>query len=543
MARSFFNRGSIKVTLFLFGIFFVFTIILIFSGYFEIGLMSDDYLNFMSAQNSSLREKLTSSVPYYSNLHLRPVWFLMINAGIRINDLLGFEKGNFVLFRIENLIYFYLLILIGSILFYRTSRNITFSIAFALVVLLYPNNINDICWTVGKVDLLCAIFLFASVYFAFRYGDFRKNINIWIAVGFFILALLTKETAIILPLVTMLMLYICYGKERVFDAKLLITAEFAVLILYAVYRIMILGTQPSEVVTKFQRPGFFSTGNVIFKAFISLLMPFDYLSIQYYITTVNPVFAIYSALMIILLVAILFVLIRTMNFKYLFTLSLLFLVLIVPNIIAGYFRPQLILIPFVFFIFCLLMTMTFLKSNMVFMKIVFVLIIILNAKLSYNLIQEWKFAYEKSVTAINKLVEKNLDPQRKNIVLGLPSRFKQSAMLDYARGAYNYWKFGKFKLVEPLYDLILVGSLDPASLNSALYVNELNDREFEVFVSGETQYFAQLDGGNKYKDRDIDIRLLEKNAFRKPAYMRIRLLSGNVDVYVDTQNELIKINK
>lgn len=543
MLKNFFSRGAVRLTLILFLIFFFFTILLIFADYFEIGLMSDDYLNFMSAQGSTLKQKITSSVPYYSNLHLRPIWFMMINASIWLNDLLGFSKGNFTLFRIENLIYFYLLIYIASILFYKISRNFGYTIAFALIVLLYPNNINDICWTVGKVDLLCGIFLFASLFFAFRYSDAGKNINIWLAAGFFILAVMTKETAIILPVITMIIIYLCRGKEKLFELKWLITAEFAALIMYAVYRIMILGTQPAEVVTKFQRPGIFSTGNVIFKALISLLMPYDYLSIQYYANDFNTLFAVYSVLILVLLVSILFVFARTMNLKYLFILGVLFLSLITPNIIAGYFRPQLILIPFVFFVFCLLLIATFLKLNLKFIKIISILILIMYAKLTFNLVQEWKIAYDKATASINRLVEKNLDPSRKNVVLGLPSRYKQSVMLDYARGAYNYWKYGKFKLVDPLYDLILVGSLDYNSMNSELYVSELTDIESEVFISGETQYFTQLDGGSKYKDRDIEIRLFDKNSFRKPTYMRVRVLSNKVDVYVDTQNEIKKINK
>ena len=107
---------------------FLFTIFLIYSGYFEIGLLSDDYLNFAGAQNSTLGQKFSSSIPYINNLHFRPVYYISINFGIWVNQILNMPADNFVIFRIENLIYFYIFVLLVSYLFYKFTENTRYSL-------------------------------------------------------------------------------------------------------------------------------------------------------------------------------------------------------------------------------------------------------------------------------------------------------------------------------------------------------------------------------------------------------------------------------
>lgn len=542
MVKSLFTKDIYRFLFFSVIIFICYTAFLIYSGYFEIGLLSDDYLNFIGAQHSSLYKKFTSSIPLINNLHFRPLYYISINFSIWINQMLNAAKDNFILFRIENMLFFYLAVFLISLLFFRITKKTISSVILLLICLLYPNNINDICWTVGKNDLMCAVFLISSLIFAFSYSENRTKPSYYLAGLFFALGLLTKETSVIVPFITILLVYIAYSKEKVFELKNLLIMEIFILIFYFSIRVYILGIQPAEVVSKFQRPGLSTSAGVAFKAFLSTLLPFDYLTIQEYLNSVNYLFIIYVFLLLIFVVAVLFIFIRTSNYKYLFLLSLVFLVSVSPNLLAGYFRPQLIFIPFILLSFSLLLIGFKMGVNLKFYLINLILIFLLWGKLSFNLIQDWKLAYSNSIECIKSMTALDLDTNKRNIFIGIPSRFRQASMLDYTMGAYNYWKYGEYKINDKITDLVMTGALDPASLNSEISVSKLSENEFELLTSGETQYFLRLDAANnKYKDSDLALRLSEKNLFKKPIDLKLRLTSDKADVYLYSQNKFTKL--
>ena len=542
MVKSLFTKDIYRFLFFSVIIFICYTAFLIYSGYFEIGLLSDDYLNFIGAQHSSLYKKFTSSIPLINNLHFRPLYYISINFSIWINQMLNAAKDNFILFRIENMLFFYLAVFLISLLFFRITKKTISSVILLLICLLYPNNINDICWTVGKNDLMCAVFLISSLIFAFSYSENRTKPSYYLAGLFFALGLLTKETSVIVPFITILLVYIAYSKEKVFELKNLLIMEIFILIFYFSIRVYILGIQPAEVVSKFQRPGLSTSAGVAFKAFLSTLLPFDYLTIQEYLNSVNYLFIIYVFLLLIFVVAVLFIFIRTSNYKYLFLLSLVFLVSVSPNLLAGYFRPQLIFIPFILLSFSLLLIGFKMGVNLKFYLINLILIFFLWGKLSFNLIQDWKLAYGNSIECIKSMTALDLDTNKRNIFIGIPSRFRQASMLDYTMGAYNYWKYGEYKINDKITDLVMTGALDPASLNSEISVSKLSENEFELLTSGETQYFLRLDAANnKYKDSDLALRLSEKNLFKKPIDLKLRLTSDKADVYLYSQNKFTKL--
>jgi len=317
-----------------------------------------------------------------------------------------------------------------------------------------------------------------------------------------------------------------------------------ILFAYFSFRFYVIGVQPDGDVTKFQRPGIFTSTGVIFKAFISLIIPYDYLSIQNYLNNFNLLFTIYSVLIMTFLVSVIFIFIRSGNYKSMFLLLLVFLVSISPNLIAGYFRPQLILIPFIFFTFTLLLIASKIKINLKFYLITVILILLVWGKISFNLIQDWRAAYQKSITSINSLINAHIDVSKKNIIIGLPSRYRQACMLDYSMGAYNYWKYGEYKMNDKFVDLVLTGALDAGSLNSEILINKLSSNEFELLTTGMTQNFVRLDGaGKKYKDKFITFRLSQNNLFKKPTILSLRITSGEADVYIMSNDKVIKLNE
>jgi len=526
-----------------FVIFLFFTIFLAISDYFSIGLLSDDYLNFISAKNSTLLQKFTSSIQNYSNFHLRPFWFLSIVNSINLNEMLGFEKSNFIFFRIENLIYFYILTLLISYLLFKVTGNYIYSIILLLFCLMYPNNLNDICWTVGKVDILCAIFMFAALYVTYSFCEKNSDLKIAICLLFFLLALLTKESSVILPFISIIIIYISFGREKLHEIKYLIFLEFFLLILYFAYRIIILGTQPVEVVTAYQNPGIIYSVGVIFKASVSMLIPFDYLSIQDNLDLLNRNFLIYLIVSFSFLVTLLFIFSTTKSIGKLFLICLVFLSSILPNLIAGYFRPQLILIPFVLIAFTTALVLFKLKYYYKFFLITILALLINWGIIGYKLVKNWDYSYDVAEKVYAEFMNLDLDATKKNVILGLPSRLRQSYIMDYAIGPYNYYRHNEFEVKDKFFDLVYIGALDSGSLNSELFVKKISDNEFEIYTTGETQYFMRLDAySNKYKDRDLILKMTEENIFNKPTVMYLRILTENVNIILYSEGKFRKLN-
>ncbi|HQY52563.1 MAG TPA: hypothetical protein PLD63_09355 [Ignavibacteria bacterium] len=505
--------------------------------------MSDDYLNFISAKNSTLLQKFTSSIQNYSNFHLRPFWFLSIVNSINLNEMLGFEKSNFIFFRIENLIYFYILTLLISYLLFKVTGNYIYSIILLLFCLMYPNNLNDICWTVGKVDILCAIFMFAALYVTYSFCEKNSDLKIAICLLFFLLALLTKESSVILPFISIIIIYISFGREKLHEIKYLIFLEFFLLILYFAYRIIILGTQPVEVVTAYQNPGIIYSVGVIFKASVSMLIPFDYLSIQDNLDLLNRNFLIYLIVSFSFLVTLLFIFSTTKSIGKLFLICLVFLSSILPNLIAGYFRPQLILIPFVLIAFTTALVLFKLKYYYKFFLITILALLINWGIIGYKLVKNWDYSYDVAEKVYAEFMNLDLDATKKNVILGLPSRLRQSYIMDYAIGPYNYYRHNEFEVKDKFFDLVYIGALDSGSLNSELFVKKISDNEFEIYTTGETQYFMRLDAySNKYKDRDLILKMTEENIFNKPTVMYLRILTENVNIILYSEGKFRKLN-
>lgn len=536
------NNDKIKFIILSLTVFFIFTIFLILSGYFEIDFLSDDYLNYISAENSTLAQKFEGSIPYYSNLHYRPLWFLSMNVLIYVNDFLKISKDNFILYRIDNFVCLCLVIFIASLLLYKITRKLSLSLIFLVMILIYPNVLNDICWTIGKASLLCGIFLFSSLYFTFSYIEKKSILKLFLTVLFFVLSLLTKEPAVVLPFITILLIYISYGRAKLYESRRIIIIELAVLILYSIFRLAVLSADPVEIVTAFQNPGVAKTLGVILRAAISLTLPFDYLSIQNYISNFNLFFILYFVLTVIIFSKILFLLIKNKGSKYLFILALIFLVSVIPNVIAGYFRPQLTLIPFLIFYLSLFIVISKISFNTGLLKIIFPAIFIFMSVQSYYLIQDWKYASRESSEVINNLIQVNMDFNKKNIILGLPARYRQAHLLENAFAAYNYRKYGEFKIHDEFYDIVYSGALDSLSLNSELKIKQLNSVESESETSGETQYYF-IPGVNKnfFKSNDIEINLSGMNLFDKEIHLNVRKISDDTKIYYYSGRKFINM--
>lgn len=70
-----------------------------------------------------------------------------------------------------------------------------------LLFAIYPAHLEASAWIIGRVDLLCTVFFLSSVFCYLRFRLLRESGFLWVSVISFIAALLSKEMAVVLPVV------------------------------------------------------------------------------------------------------------------------------------------------------------------------------------------------------------------------------------------------------------------------------------------------------------------------------------------------------
>lgn len=533
--------SSLKLNMILMALFSVFTVIMILSGYFSIGLLSDDYLNVISANSSTLTQKFSADVPYYSKQHFRPLWFLSIQFTHAISSALGFSNDNFILFRIENLLLLYLLIFTASHVLFKITGRVNSSMLLSLMILLFPNNLNSICWTIGKVDLMACIFILGSIYFSARYS--QDSSKVWLIISSVLLAfgLLTKETAVITPFVCYLILKHSDTREEG-RRKTLLLYQSAIVVLYLVFRIFITSGSFTDTITAYSDSTLSGRLIVALQAFISLLFPFDYLSLQNDLAHLDFLLISYIVIIILLFLSLVHAVWKKNTSGLLLSSMLIFFISIIPNLVAGYFRPQLILIPFTLTSLSLLLFISKSEVNFRIPGAVLVVVIIYWLLIDYRLIENWRYASNKSEEAISALVNFPEDKFENAIFLGLPARINQAHMTEYSTGPYNYYRYGTVPVRSDIKDAVHVSALDAESLSSELKIERSGKNEYYVYANGATQYF-QITGQreNTVTVSGVMITLDSLNNFHKPKRMKIETGNSTNDIFLYNTDQLVKL--
>lgn len=530
------EKNGVKLLILLALIFVPFTILAGYSGYFQIGFLSDDYLNLLSASNSTLAEKFTSDVPYYSGLHYRPVWFLFIQANDMAARALNLHNDNFIVQRTANLILFFLLTSITAFTVLRTTGRLHASLAAACLILFFPNNLNSICWTIGSIDLLAGIFIMLCVYF----GSEKQGGTIP-AMVFFMLGLLTKETAIITPFITVLMLYAKGGRESLTTEKLKLAALFSVLLAYAGLRMVLLGSGFTGMFTEFSGKGRLL---VLLQSVISMVIPFDYPSLRYNFYSPGIVVSVYLAAAFTAVLTFVYMLLKRSRASVLLLPAAAFLISVMPNLMAGYFRPQLVLIPFTVTVAVLSSAAADDKYVRRYARFVLPLAIALWVFLDLKLMNDWKYAYDRSRLALHELLLHPSNELNGSVVIGLPGRLAQTHMMEYATGPVNYFRHGKEPVAERINDIVHTSATDAVSLRAPLSVSTSADGKILLKTTGATQYF-QITGstGNEKTAEGLSVRLYEVNVFGKPTMAEIMPAGFNGKLYIFNKDRLEDLSR
>jgi hypothetical protein len=540
-----------KFTIYVFIIHLVFIVGLYIAGYFKIGLISDDYLNFYDAMNSTLSQKITGQLPFTNAFHIRPVYYLSLEKSAAINNMLGFAYDNFTWYRVQNLIILLLISFICGKIILHTTKRLSIAVIGALTVIIFPNNLNDICWTAGRVDLLCTLFYVISIYLFYMFLS-SKNAFFFIGIFvFFILALLTKEIAITLPAVVLLLLYFRDGKKGIAENKKIIINLFGVLALYAFYKFVILGNNLIDIATLYQPNPLSNAPGVFARGLIALTIPLDFLTLNLYLQNHNKIVLLYLLVLYGAIFYLIWAIVKMDNHRYLGQIALLIIVMILPYTFIGYIRPQMILLPFVIVMIHLLWVYGSQKqmSNWLNKKILrsfYAATVIFWGYWSYNVVNDWLISYEKGKLTVDNLINMNIDPAKHTIIIGNPGRFNQTLMFDKITGSYNYWKEKQFTIKDTIVDLVQTGSLSESTIGAKLNLRTISTNEFEIRAVSGTQFFyiegligERLSGG--FKNKDMEVEFTEFDNMNKPVRMRLKILSDNVNCYLAENLSFVKI--
>ncbi len=530
----------------------IITIIYWLAGFFEIGLLSDDYLNFYQAVNSTFWDKILGKYPLTQMSHVRTIFFLSLDLSSFKHSVLNFSYDNFLFYKIQNLLLLFLsAYFFGKSMLIKT-KHLSISVLMAIAVCVFPNGIINICWTVGRVDLISCLFLSLIIYNTFMYIERSDKINFISIIIVFTLALFTKETALIFPVVIGLLVFFNYNKSELAKLKGLFYYILILMIVYLVIRVVFLRGNVFQTLSMFQEFPFANAPGVYARSLISLTLPFDYLSLQLNFRNKDFFLILYLVSLYSAVFYLFYFMIKNDNYKYFTALVLIGAVSVSPYLFAGYFRPNLALITFCLMFFQIIIAYDTLSSftiklNKLLLRTLCVVVVLLWVYYSVDIISQWKYAYSESKIRIDNLLAKDIQQSRETYVVGNPGRFKQAYLFDKLTGAYNFWKYKSFVVKDTLNDAIQTGALDEASLNSIIQVNKTGEHYYEITATGATQYFY-IEGrdfrnmSSGFRNALIEAEFFDFDVFNKPKRLKIKILSPSVELYVSQGLDYVKLN-
>ena len=529
----------------------IYTAALYFLGFFSIGLLSDDYLNFYDALHSSLYEKLTGTLPFTNAFHIRPVYYLSLQKSVAIHDWLGFAADDFWFYRFQNLALLLFTAFLSGLIVLRLTKKMSPSVVILAAVLLYPNNVNNICWTAARVDLLCSFFYLISLYIFLLYYDYRKLYFLVLTVITFTLALLTKELAVTLPFTLMLFAYFIYGKEGIRSSKKILISVFSVFVIYFICRILFLGNNISEIATLYQGFPLENAPGVIARGLISLSIPLDYLALNYLLRNHNKILYLYLLILYGSGAYFIRVMIRTEVSRYIGqVLSVIFL-MIIPYAVIGYIRPQMIFLPFIItavFILWLYSKQrkTSLKLNKTVLRITFIITLGIWSFWTGETVSDWLTSYQKAKLNAVNLLKLDFDRNKKLVLIGNPGRFKQTFMFDKMTGAYNFMKEGDFVIKDTIIDLVQTAAVVKSSVGAKPEYKITGENEFEIKVTAPRQFFYIEGLDNErirsgFSNEDFSVEFTEYNNISKPIRLKLKILNPGITCYLASELDFIKL--
>lgn len=157
--------------------------------------------------------------------------------------------GSIHFFHFSNLLYHFLA---TALLFYLLNISAVkrrVSLFLTLVFAIHPALVQAVVWVPGRNDSLAAIFIFSALIFFDRFLNFEKIRYLFLLSISFLAALLTKESAILLPPLALLWAFV-FRKERLNSFNLIVSSSAVIttaLIWYLLRRLVVYSQSLLEI--------------------------------------------------------------------------------------------------------------------------------------------------------------------------------------------------------------------------------------------------------------------------------------------------------
>lgn len=484
----------------------LFVLFVYLNGYFEIGLLSDSYEDIFNSLNHSFTDYF-SDVIYQGRF--RPLLFIFLKSIVFVNNLLGFSYDNFFFYNFINLCLYIFAGLFASMLLISASQNYLRAILINIFVLIYPNNIINLCWTASFFEIISLLLILLHILFVLK---LLKTDNImwgYFSILVYILSLLLKEINITIPFLSLIFLLLLKVKH----SKVLwgvIGSEIIILFVYLLYRIFNIS------IIDYRNNSLSGIFDITIKAVLSVLIPGDYVTTYIKIISFDIILLIYIALVLSILVYSLFK--YRLKLKRFFLISILFFLSISPYYYAGYIRPQLILIPFSLLIASIFISKKGVNISMFAVIIIFALITFY-AFNSSKIIEGWKSSYFKSKERITSLIEFLEYNKDDFVIIGNINRVSQFYMFDRINFIFNYWKNKGFHFSDNISNILSISTINPI-LDSVCLEYKRVDGRISINTNSDLSFINVSEKYEKDKNEYVfdiigTVNIIKRNNFNK----------------------------
>lgn len=525
----------LKQLMFFAGIVLFYYIFLYLNGFFQIGWLSDSYEDMYFAINTTVVNILKGEI-YYGRY--RPLLFLLLKFLYYLNSLLGFEYDNFIFFSIINS----LLYLASGVIIYKLLRLFTvyhvISIFASLTVLFFPNNIQNLAWSAAFFETISLIIYLLSIYFTVILMKEKNTYLIPLILLLFVLGILLKETNLTIPFISIFFVLLLGYDLKGKGTRILFAAEGIILSIYATLKFFIL----KHPLQNLENINFSNLYKLIFKVYLSYFVPGDYLEIIQKVFSYNALIIGYIVALGIILVN---VFIKYRSNKNIYILLLMSLIMVSPNIYAGYIRPQLIFIPFSI-VFTGVVFFLHNKVKQTYTAIILSAFLCLFVSLSAMCIKDWRDTYTVMKSKIGLLIMNEHKFSGNDAIIGNTSRIKQCFLFDNPTFVYNYWKYKQISFKDTINSYIPTVSVGGFNNNIPVTFKSSKD-SLVLSVNQEDGYFAD-DEYNKQNSDEYEIKnfgkikILERNRVQKIIKILVLLYIKDLNIYYINDSYLININ-
>ncbi|MEJ2613979.1 MAG: hypothetical protein P8Z35_03390, partial [Ignavibacteriaceae bacterium] len=415
-----------------------------------------------------------------------------------------------------------------------------------LLFLILPQNILNVLWISGRTDLICGFFSFLSIYLALKFIISRKNIFLVASIISFILAYMSKETAIIINLYIVCIFIVIKLNKKEFDYKKIIIPFIVITAIYLIihaslFHLPLLFNSNSDGIIPLLTPKFYIYG--IWDFFI----PISILDLIYLFSNTSFIFYSLILLLIIPLVVSSFLFKKYLNNKNKKIITLILFTVLISLFIyyANFPQMRLMYVHYVIILLGLFSIEFLIKFNFIKKLSLFIPLILLLAYGNYLIIKRTTSVdyyyknlvkilpsikdYKKAkmiyiLTPLTRISESPVEPN-----LELLEKIKYKVQIRQKNS-----KFEKIAFYEG-YSLSNIGyNIEYKSNRNNLYIN-LKNRD-GIVPNPSKKFIGQID----YKD-EVNVKPLEYQKYRPGFASKVLVEFKNISSLDSCQ--IIYLNK